>query len=108
MSRKEELLQDHVYIVGGKVQENVDAPNGIVFKDEIESMQQELLTFTMEHLISTLIDVEKTYPKEDTMNIKLTTDFVVMRREDFDELYREDDINKYPETLTNCDSQDNE
>ena len=59
MSRREELLQDHVYIVGGKVQENIDAPNGVVFQDEVDGISNELLNGMMEHLTSTLIDIDK-------------------------------------------------
>ena len=90
MSRREELLQDHVYIVGGKVQENIDAPNGVVFQDEVDGISNELLNGMMEHLTSTLIDIDKKYPEKDTMSIGLESNFVVMRREHFDELYNLD------------------
>lgn len=87
MSRREELLADHVYIVGGKAHENVDAPNGIPYQDEIDGISVELLNGMMEHLTSTLVDVDKKYPEEDTMSLGLEADFIVMRREHFDELY---------------------
>ena len=90
MSRREELLADHVYIVGGKAHENVDAPNGVAYEDEIEGMSVELLNGMMEHLTSTLVDVDKKYPEKDTMSIGMEADFVVMRREHFDELYNFD------------------
>ena len=89
MSRREELLADHVYLVGGKVEENIDAPNGIVFPDDVEGVQRELFGFATEHLVSTLVDVKQAYPKKDTVDLTVSTDFVVMRREEFDELFRE-------------------
>jgi len=92
MSRKEDLLADHVYIVGGKVQENLDAPNGIVFPADVEALQKDLLEVVVEHLASTLVDVKKEYPVKDTVDLSLTTDFVVMRREDFNELFLESDL----------------
>ena len=86
MSRKEEILSDKVYIVGGKLQEELQAPNGIVFPEEVEGLQKEFFNFSIEHLTSTLVDVKKEYPIKDTMKITVSADFVVMRREDFDEL----------------------
>lgn len=100
MTRKEELLADHVYIVGGKVQENVDAPNGLASPDDIEGLQSELLRFTTEHLTSTLVDVKKDYPVKDTVDLTLTTDFVVMRREHFDELFKEEFYTKDIDEIT--------
>ena len=90
MSRKGEILADHVYLVGGRKEEEVDAPNGMVYTDEVESLQQEFQNFLMEHLVSTLVDVKKDYPVKDTVNLKFSSDFVVMRREHFDELFREE------------------
>lgn len=87
MSRREELLADHVYIVGGKARENIDAPNGVTYQDEIDAISVELLTGMVEHLASTLVDVDKKYPEKETMSLGLEADFVVMRREHFDELY---------------------
>jgi len=87
--RKEEIIADHIHIVGGKVQENLKAPNGLVYPEDVETLQVNLLMNVVEHLASTLVDVKKTYPVKDTVDLKLTTDFVVMRRENFDELFRE-------------------
>ena len=86
MSRKEEILNDNVYIVGGKLNKNVDAPNGIVNHTEVEALQEEFLNFSLQHLASTLINVKKEYPKKDTVDITVSTDLIIMRREDFDEL----------------------
>lgn len=88
MTRREELLLDHVYIVGGKFDQNVPAPNGIVDENIVEGIQTELLTNMMEHLGSTLIDVKKSYPSKDTVDLMISSDFVVMRRKEFDELFR--------------------
>jgi len=86
MGRKEEILQDNVYVVGGKLKENLDAPNGVVYSMDIEAIRDEFFNFTSGYLASELVDVKKNYPEKDTMDIEFKTDFVVMRREHFDEL----------------------
>jgi hypothetical protein len=86
MNRKDEILQDNVYVVGGRVTQIVDAPNGIAFPMEIEILRDEFFTTIVEHLASEVVEVHKTYPVANTMEVGFNTDFIVMRRKDFEEL----------------------
>lgn len=87
MSRKEELLNEKVFIAGGSFTQNVDAPNGVPHPLELEGLREEFFRMTSGYLYTELVDVEKTYPtKDETMDVKFKADFVVMRRKDFDEL----------------------
>jgi len=86
MSRKEEILEDKVYTVGGKLVENLDAPNGIVLPEEIEAYKKEFFRFIIGHLADEVVDVKKSYPKKDTMDITYSSEFIVMRKKDFNEL----------------------
>ena len=97
MSRREELLEDHVYIVGGKVKENIDAPNGVPCEVDIEAIQKELLIFTTEHLTSTLIDVKKELemgqiPGWDSMN---SVNLQLSIKEEFDVELGDFSLNDY-------------
>jgi hypothetical protein len=86
MSRREEILQDDVYLVGGKLKNNVDAPNGIVYPEEVDALRDEFFTFSIGHLSDEMVTVKKEYPKKDTVDVIFESDFIVMRRKDFDEL----------------------
>lgn len=86
MSRKEEILQDNVYVVGGRVTQTVDAPNGIASSMEIEILRDEFFTTIVEHLATEVVEVHKTYPISNTMEVGFETDFIVMKRKDFEEL----------------------
>ena len=86
MSKREEILEDKVHIAGGRFTENLSAPNGVASALEIEVLRDELLNMTIGYLASELVDVKKNYPKNDTMDVEMSTDLVVMRRKDFDEL----------------------
>jgi len=86
MSRKEEILNDDVYFVGGKLTENIDAPNGVASVDDIESYRREFFNFITVHLVDELVKVEKTYPEDNKMDIKYSTEFVVLKKDKFQEL----------------------
>jgi hypothetical protein len=87
MSRQKEILLEHAFIIGGKSQKVFDAVNGIIDNDFIDAFKKELLAEKIEYLASTLVDANKKYPNNDTMAIDFSTDFIVMRRKEFDELY---------------------
>jgi hypothetical protein len=86
MNRKEVILQDNVYVVGGRVSQNIDAPNGVALPIEIEALKEEFFTTMVNHLASELVETEKKYPVANTMDVVFSADFIVMKRKDFEEL----------------------
>ena len=78
-----ELIED-VDTVFSTAVDAIDTNNGILNRQYLESRKRKLFYDATAHLIYNLVEVEQGYPENNISDVKLTADFVVIKREDFE------------------------
>ena len=85
MDKKDILeLLDDSFTVYNVAEDAIDTNNGLLNKQYLETRKEKLLTEAITYLTSELVTVKQEYPENNISDVTLTTDFVVIKREDFD------------------------
>ena len=79
-------ILSNVYPCFDKKETSVNTNNGILNEHFLERQKSLFIKGIIGEWTEYLIDVKQEYPKDDISDIELTADFVIMKRDDFDEL----------------------
>lgn len=82
------LLKDKIYQVHGVHNTAINVNNGILNERLLRRERKLFLQSTMSDLADNLVTKRQGYPQNDLSDVEFETDFVIMKRDDFNEVLK--------------------
>lgn len=86
MTEEIKEILDNVFLCYEVKETSVNTNNGILNEHFLERQKSLFIKEVISEWKDSLVDVKQEYPVDDISEVKLTTDFVIMRSKDYDKL----------------------
>lgn len=83
-----DLLVDNSYNVSLSMSSKIEEENGIVNEKVLNERKDKLFKFVSDYLKKDFLTVEKSFPKNGEVEVNLSLDFVVIKKDRFDKLVK--------------------
>lgn len=82
------MLQNNVTVVYGVTNTPINTNNGVLNDRVLRQAKRNFLKNSVADLAEGLIKEKQNYPQNDISDVELTSDFIVMKRKDFDKVFK--------------------
>ena len=86
MNKVAEILLESLLPVNNTYVTHINTNNGVLNNDYIEREKQKFFRDSSKYLIEDLVKTVQEYPVEDISEVKMSTEFYVLRKEDLERI----------------------